>query len=105
MALNEYAGRIAAWVHLHFPDETIERRALVLAEETGEVMRCILKMQTGTRGTAAEWHGHLYEEIGDVFIALQALALFNGIDLDQAVRDRWSVIAHRDPRAVRELHS
>lgn len=101
MALTEYADRIAAWVEKHFPDAPIEWRALVLAEETGEVMRCIVKMQTGARGTEAEWRENLFIEIGDTFIALQALANSASIDLDDAVARRWSTVERTDPRARR----
>ncbi len=101
MSLNEYADRIGVWVYRHFPAETVERRALALAEETGEVVRCVLKMSTGARGTSEEWRQNLIEEIGDTFITLQALAGLAGIDLDDAVRTRWATVEALDPRARR----
>lgn len=99
--LSEYPGPIGVWVRNHFPATTVEQRALVLAEETGEAVRCVSKMVTGSRGTPQEWRARLYEEIGDVFIALTALAVWTDIDLDEAVADRWATIQARDPHAVR----
>lgn len=96
MSLNGYAVRCATWVRLRFPDDTLELRGLILAEETGEVVRCIAKMQTGMRGSREEWMRELYVEVGDVFLALQALCNHAGIDLDAAVADRWRQVEHVD---------
>ncbi len=101
MYLSEYSGPIHAWVRRHFPGTTVEHRALILAEEAGEAVRCVSKMVTGSRGTPEEWRAKLYEEIGDVFIALAALAVYADIDFDQAVEDRWVTIEARDPHAIR----
>lgn len=101
MSLNDFADRSAAWVSSRFPTDTIEWRGLVLAEETGEAVRCIVKMQAGQRGTPEQWMAELYTEVADVFLALQALCNHTGIDLHRAVTDRWEQIRDRDVYARR----
>lgn len=85
------------WTDRNFlPGDNLERRALVLAEETGEAVRCVLKMQQGIRGTRDEWMAELRKELGDVQGALYALAHRAGIDLDDAWSDRWLDLSKRD---------
>ncbi len=101
MSLDAYAARSAAWIAARFPNDTLEVRGLTLAEETGEAVRCIAKISTGQRGTREEWMDELYMEVGDVFLALQALCNHVGFNLDEAVESRWEQIADRDVYARR----
>jgi hypothetical protein len=47
--------KISAEARRRWPDITLMREALALGEEVGEVYRCIVKRDEGTRGTAEEW--------------------------------------------------
>ncbi len=63
-------------------------RALVVAEEAGEVSRAVLKSEQGIRGTPDYWATELREELAGVVIAAASCAAQWGIDLDQAVADQ-----------------
>ena len=73
--------------------------ALALAEECGEVCRCVLD---------GEYYGNdvadaLHEEIGDVLIALCELADRNGVDLAKAASDAVAKLERKAPRWRAEL--
>jgi len=96
MSLNDYSDRVAVWLARNFPGDNLLWRGLVLAEEVGEVCRCIVKADSGQRGTRDEWMRELYIEVGDVFLSLQATCNLAGIDLEKAVHDRFTAVEHMD---------
>lgn len=87
--------RVAEWAHRELPPETAEQRALVIAEEAGEVCRAVLKRAQGIRGTQAEWSEQLRLEVGDVMIGLLALASTEGWSLQEAATERFAQIEAR----------
>jgi hypothetical protein len=66
-----------------------------MAEEAGEVARCVLKRSQGVRGTAEHWTEELKKEIGDVVITAYALCAHEGFDLEEVVKSRWEVVGAR----------
>ena len=93
-------AQIGTWTdHNFLPGDNLEQRGLILAEETGEVIRCILKMAQGIRGTHDEWMAELRKEVGDVQGCLYALCHRAGIDLDEAWMERWETLRERDYKA------
>jgi NTP pyrophosphatase (non-canonical NTP hydrolase) len=87
--------QIREWHRREFPTETVEQVALVVAEEAGEVARCIVKGAQGIRGGTEHWDAELPKEAADVVIALYALAALKGWDLDEAIEDRWWTVGAR----------
>lgn len=75
--------------------QDIDGQFLVLAEEVGEVARCLAKGRQNIRGGTAHWAAEMRKESGDVYIALAALAAFAGFDLVDAVNDRWTTVSQR----------
>lgn len=91
----ELQGEVTEWHRATFPDATAEQCALILAEETGEVIRCCLKMSQGIR-TGTDWMAELRKEVGDVLISLCALSSKMGIELDASTTARFrGTVAHR----------
>jgi NTP pyrophosphatase (non-canonical NTP hydrolase) len=96
VSLNSYEERVSKWMARNVPDAGLNEYGLQLAEETGEVVRPILKMSQGIRGTREQWMAELGKEVGDVFFALQGVCIHAGIDLDEAVAARWEQVADLD---------
>lgn len=93
-------AEIAEWHRREFPssdpaETQLMAQVLVLAEEVGEVARCVVKARQGIRGGADHWKAELVKEMGDVVIALCAAADMADIDLSAAVSDRWAVVGQR----------
>lgn len=95
---------INAWHSKNFQPVSVERNQLNLTEETGELSRAIIKMKQGIRGTESEWLTEAYKEVGDVFISLCNVAGSLGIDLEQAIEDRWDSVSQRDWNTDRIQH-
>lgn len=88
--------RIEEFFRNKFPNATIEQTGLGLGEESGEVLRAILKRSEGIRGTKEEWNAEVRKEVGDVFARLVEVAMLDGFDLWEAIEDRFAVISERD---------
>ena len=73
-----------------------EHQALSVGEESGEVLRAILKRAQAIRGTYEYWTEEIRKEAGDVIISLMCLAEMEGFDLDKAVDDRWDYVINRN---------
>ena len=73
--------------------------ALALAEECGEVMRCVLDREYYGKDVTA----HLHEEVGDVLIALCELADRFGVDLAQAADEAVAKLERKAPKWKEEL--
>lgn len=69
--------------------------ALVLAEEAGEVARCVVKKYQTIRGSESHWDEELEKKSGDVIISLLSLAANAGFSLGNAVEKRWKVVGAR----------
>jgi NTP pyrophosphatase (non-canonical NTP hydrolase) len=91
--LNE---EICSWQHRNFGVGSALVAVAGLGEEVGEVMRCAVKDHQGIRGTHEEWMTELGKELGDAYIKLVDVARYYGIDLDEAITNRWDVIRRRD---------
>lgn len=98
IGMRDLQREVLQWLRLNcdrvgadFPDPITQ--LAVVAEEVGEVARAVVKAKQGIR---PETRGNLEEEIGDVVIALCALASTADIDIQQAVQDRWAVVGQRD---------
>lgn len=68
----------------------------LLVEETGEVMRCVVKREQGIRGSAEHWTAELRKELGDVGISLMNCASYEGWDLEELIAERWETISKRN---------
>lgn len=84
-------AKVAGWLEHNIPDTNLPERALALAEETGEVCRCIVKMRPHVdrpfRGTREEWMVKLEEELGDVFNTLIATCVVAGFNWGDVLLD------------------
>lgn len=96
VAIAEWQQRAAEWTDSRFPDDDLSQRGLVLGEETGEVLRCILKAQQNIRGGSEFWMGELSGEAADVFFCLVALAHRAGFSLSDAISARWQDLKDRE---------
>lgn len=81
--LGATAGQIVYERHA-LPDSR-PIRALVVAEEAGEVSRAVLKAEQGIRGSEDYWRDELVNELAGVVIAAASCAAQWGIDLETAV--------------------
>ena len=104
--LEVMQSECAAWSDHNFDMPNLspeDQRALIaltgVAEEAGEIVRAIRKLCQGIRGTRAEWIEEIRKEGGDVVI--QLISGFNalGLDLNQAITDRWESVGARDWKA------
>ncbi len=73
--------------------------ALALAEECGEVMRCVLDGEYYGKDIGEALHG----EVGDVLIALGELCDRYKIDLEAAARDALAKVERKAPKWKDEL--
>ena len=90
--IADWQRRSAEWMASRFPDDTLQQRGLCLGEETGEVLRCILKAEQDIRGGREHWMGELRGELVDVFFALVSMANRAGFDLADAIEAAWPAI-------------
>lgn len=104
MNLPDFQEEVTSWADHNFPHETRISVVLGLAEETGELCRAALKQHQGIRGTTEEWDQEARKEIGDVFLKLLHVASVWGLDLEDAILDRWSIIKDRDFRRDQKGH-
>lgn len=80
---------VTPWLVANGFDVGPELAALGLAEEVGEVCRAVLKQSQGVRGTHEHWQDEIKKELGDVVIKCADVARACGIDLSDAVWQRW----------------
>lgn len=95
VGIPTWQQRAGEWTDSRFPDDDLSQRGLVLGEETGEVLRCILKARQNIRGGTDRWMDELPKEAADVFFCLVALAHRAGFDLLDAIEERWLDLAGR----------
>jgi len=72
-----------------------------LAEEVGEALGCLVRMEQGVQAPPDYWLGRLAQELGDVQIILSRLADVVGLDLSVCAWNRWSEVSQRDVMAPR----
>lgn len=95
--LRNMQASVAAWRSRQpWADEGPVETTLGLAEETGELCRAVLKMHQGIRGTRGEWMAEARKELGDVVIKACDVATVLGIDLVDAVDERWQQVSQRE---------
>lgn len=95
---------LRGWTEWNFPDAEIRDHAIGLGEESGEVLRAILKRHQMIRGTHEEWTAELYKELGDVMIKVLGICIAEGVDVLDILADRWADIRLRDMRVDPKLH-
>ncbi|HZQ33693.1 MAG TPA: MazG-like family protein [Mycobacterium sp.] len=100
--IEAYQVLAGGWTDSRFPDDDLKQRGLVLGEETGEVLRCILKAEQGIRGGREKWLAELPAETADVFFCLAALAHRAGFNLSDAIFARWEELNQRTYTSERE---
>lgn len=95
LTLRTMQSEVAAWHCREFPDASPDQLGLIVGEEAGEVMRCVLKLGQGIR-QETNWRAELEKESADVLVALLALADRFGFDLDTAWLNRFrGTVRHR----------
>lgn len=79
--------------------------ALALAGEVGELCNLIKKAWRGdiTEEKSAKWKADVREELADIRIYLELLALAEGVDLDAAVTDKLPELFRRWPDAANKI--
>jgi NTP pyrophosphatase (non-canonical NTP hydrolase) len=88
---------ILDWRKNNFPDPPdAMKQALVLAEETGEVCRAVIKREQGIRGTYEEWSANLKIELAQTLITLFAIAELEGFDLLDYTTEYWDTLKQRN---------
>lgn len=95
-------AEIVAWHNKAFPWETMEQIGLGIGEESGEILRTILKESHGPsdRRAHVDWKGERAAEAIDVFIYLVILAGRDGFDLLGMARECFEAVRDRYPEAV-----
>lgn len=79
---------------------------LSIAEETGELMRAILKRENARNGndrhhlSVEHWSQEVQDEAADVAVALMSLAANEGFDLWEAAERRFAYVAQRYAQAM-----
>jgi NTP pyrophosphatase (non-canonical NTP hydrolase) len=87
------------WRVNNFDDPpTAIKQALVIAEESGEVCRAVLKREQHIRGTEEHWTEELKIECAQLLIGLYAMAEHEGFDLLEYTKNYWPTIASRNLR-------
>lgn len=82
---------------------TLSYRGNELAGETGEACNIIKKLERarlGIRGTTATWE-QLAEELADIVICADLIAMDGGIDLEAAIRDKFNATSQKMGLATR----
>lgn len=97
----EMQSDVAQWRSTQFGAVDAVTAMAVLAEEAGEVARCLTKKAVGIRGSDAYWDDELRKELGDVVIAAIGVAIASGNDLSECVAERWATVRTRDFSADR----
>lgn len=99
---------LARWQHAELPCEDDARQrlrlALGVAEEAGEVARCVLKGDQDIRGGAEVWREKLAGEIGDVVVYLLQLATLNELDFEECVEGAVCKVLARRFKTKEEGH-
>ena len=107
--IQDVQEEVAEWSGTNFPDTHLSTAALGTSEEIGElaeavlglvaeygkVARAIVKGQQGYRGSAQAWATELRKELADCFIKLCDVSTRSGVDLNDAVLNRWNVVQQR----------
>lgn len=95
-------AEVGAWLVATFgPERSVVEQALVVAEETGELCRAVVKRAQKVRGTDEEWSYAIRGEAADVVITLLSLAHTEGFDLETEVARRWREVSSRNAVAPR----
>lgn len=96
MDLKTLQREVSEWAARNFPNNKPHMPLLGASEEIGELCHAHLKMEQGIRGTPEEHHAAKCDAVGDTIIYLADYCRLNGIDLDDAVENAWSVVVNRD---------
>lgn len=108
--IREYQARIGQWSDYNFggvdtgPAGLVEEiaelfTALSILGPAANMCQAWVKRTQGIRGTDAEWTAKMRKEAADVAIKLMQVCHDEGIDLEEAIAERWEVVGMRDFRA------
>ena len=92
MDLDDHACAILRLQRSKFGDMDMGQQALVLAEETGEVCRVVVKTEQGIR---PDTRGDLGEELADVLMVALGMFAQAGINPDHALRAKMRKLEQR----------
>lgn len=96
--LRTLQADLLAWATATYGPQTLERRGLVIGEETGEIMRAIVKAAEGVRPST---RGVLGTELAQLMVAILATAELAGVDmateLPKVIAELKSRVVERDP--------
>ena len=95
-------ARVAEWHDRNFGDAPQLARALIICEEVGELAHVVLKQTQNIRPETAT-DAHLRDAMGDIVIALCALAASRGWSLWNCVTETAEVVLARDWNADRAV--
>lgn len=77
---------VLAWVRERWPERCdLTSRAMKLAEEAGEVVGAVVRIEEG-RGSLA----HLTQELAQLVMCIKGVAAIAGIDMEAAVDTEWT---------------
>lgn len=100
VALEDFQEDVAQWSAHNFEPRYPDMKAVVdmviLAEETGELARAIVKTHQGIRGSAEQWRVEAMKESGDIMVMLANIANSVGFSLTGALEERWAEVRQRD---------
>lgn len=89
--------RVGEHVAATWPGESIVHAAIGLSEEVGEVSRCVVKREHGTRGTPEQWTAELRKEVGQVAVVLLDIAHREGFNLMETMVEQAVAFLGMDP--------
>lgn len=96
--LQDFRNARGELVHRDKPEWSLSQWGCALAGEVGEALNIVKKMERGDF-TMAEWnnrHKHeLANELADVMIYLDLLALHAGISLPEAIVHKFNLVSNR----------
>ena len=97
--MRDVQAALKDWHRKRFPRTTLDDLGLKLAEEAGEVVGAIVRLNEIARrqreGSDLEWRERLTDEIGDVAIVLLVLCARGGLDFEEVVADRAAEVMLR----------
>lgn len=96
--IYQWQRKITTWINKNFPNNNTTATYMGMIEEAGEIARIITKREQGIRGYSDPIYceQELRKEMADLFIKLCDAAQFEGIDLQEAIEERWETIRFRD---------
>lgn len=103
MTLKEYQQELDNWIReIGGGYFNVTTNALLLAEETGEVARVVVRRYGEQQPKPDEPAADLADELADVIRVATCIAIQTGIDLESALRRNLDKIATRDQKRFKK---